>query len=84
MNATHDTLPVLHPRLVDAIWVTALIGLWPVLIVGSSVLYYRWRKADPARAQAVNAVAWKAFWVGIAMNLALSLFIVALNHTVGK
>jgi len=75
-----DTEPVLHPQMVTGVWIAALAGLWPVIIIGSSVYYYKWRKKDPARAQALNAIAWRAFLVGLAVNLAMSLFIATLNH----
>ncbi len=68
----------------DRRWLAAINGsvLVPFvgpasLILGSSILYYRWRHTDPKRARWINRHA----WIAIALNLGA---VLALRHALGR
>jgi hypothetical protein len=66
-----------HDRL-DRRWLIAVYGvpLLPfgpaVVILGTSLLYYVWRKRHPRRASELNLHAWIAVAVGLAMAVGRS------------
>jgi hypothetical protein len=72
----------LDPRLRDAMWLLPFIPLvgWPLLVWGSSVLYFAWRRRLPERAQALNRQAWRAGAVGLAVNVVGALLLVLLQR----
>jgi hypothetical protein len=68
----------------DRRWLAGVYGsvLVPVigpalLVVASSVLYFRWRHADPQRAAWLNKHVWLAF-------LGNAAIVVALRHVLGR
>ena len=44
----------------------------PIVVLGSSFLYFRWRRAWPEEAKRLNRHAWIAVALNIALTLALS------------
>jgi hypothetical protein len=76
MNAALPGPSVAEDEL-DRRWLIAVYGalLVPVygpalLILGSSALYYVWRRKTPHRASALNRHAWRAWALGMSVYLA--------------
>ena len=43
----------------------------PLVVIGSSILYFRWRRSWPDAAKRINRHA----WIAVAMNVALTLLV---------
>jgi len=67
------------PRLHWLVYATALFPVigQPIVVVASSVLYYRWRRAWPREAFWLNVHA----WIAVALNICL---VLALRHFVRR
>lgn len=78
MNKTVPTMEhdALDRRVLFVVYASAFvpwIGPW-ILILGTSVLYYVWRRQTPRRAAQLNRHAWIAWSLGMLASLGLFLF----------
>jgi len=61
----------LDRRWLVAVYASMLVPFGPaLLILGTSVLYYVWRRRFPRRAATLNMHAWIAFALGVALVVA--------------
>jgi hypothetical protein len=58
------------PWIVYSIVLVPVVGQ-PIVVLGSSFLYFRWRRAWPEAAKRLNRHAWIAVALNIALTLAL-------------
>jgi hypothetical protein len=67
------------PRWRWLVYATVFVPLvgQPVVVIASSILYYRWRKKWPREAFWLNVHA----WIAVALNIAL---VLGIRHLVGR